>query len=363
MQLDALMPSPPPAAERGQRTIRPNCLRPLSRFGVTNARDVALARSQVTTLRKAQPAPQFGDDDGAVAHNDDDDDDDDRPVVHNDDDDDDWAVAQLWEQQQRWFAVENQEREARHTEELAAAVNRREEAQGAAEPDRSAKEWAWQPHNRGIIRKGNYDGMMLELLDYGNIVAGTPGEFVVVILADTHLFSDTEARPARCSLSTALQAEAAEIGTLYRTQTPISCRLRTPGGWRRFGLGDVRDLRRRTRATRSRRLDLRRESSLRRHYDPTANGANASDNDGNDSSGRVAYNSTSASGGTRGNDASGNDSGEEADITTRLPAHTAWRWWYCRSPPTGQTRPWCHGGVCSRSTCTRRSKTRQPLGR
>ena len=202
MQLDALMPSPPPAAERGQRTIRPNCLRPLSRFGVTNARDVALARSQVTTLLKAQPAPQFGDDDGAVAHNDDDDDDDDRPVVHNDDDGD-WAVAQLREQQQRRFAVEHQERGARHAKELVAAVKRREEAQGAAEP---AEEWARQPHNRDIVRKGNYDEIVVELLDYDRIVAGAPGEFAVVVGAETHLFSDTEARPARCSLSAALQA-------------------------------------------------------------------------------------------------------------------------------------------------------------
>ena len=88
-------------------------------------------RSQVTTLLKAQPAPDDDDDDGAVAHNDDDDDDDDQPVVHNNDNGD-WAVAQLRKQQQQRFAVANQEREARHAEELAAAVKRREEAQGAA---------------------------------------------------------------------------------------------------------------------------------------------------------------------------------------------------------------------------------------
>ena len=127
-------------------------------------------RSQVTTPLKAQPAPQLGDDDGAVAHNDDDDDD--RPVVHNDDDGD-WAVAQLREQQQRRFAVEHQERGARHAKELVAAVKRREEAQGAAEP---AEEWARQPHNRDIVRKGNYDEMMVELVDCGRIAAGAPGE-------------------------------------------------------------------------------------------------------------------------------------------------------------------------------------------
>ena len=167
-------------------------------------------RLQVTTLLKAQPAPD-DDDDGAVAHNDDDDDDDDddggdRPVVHNDDDGD-WAVAQLREQQQRRFAVvENHEREARHAEELAAAVKRREEGHCAAAPGTSDGEWARQPHNRDIVRKGNYDEIVVELLDYDRIVAGAPGEFAVVVGAETHLFSDTEARPARCSLSAALQA-------------------------------------------------------------------------------------------------------------------------------------------------------------
>ena len=62
---------------------------------------------------------------GAAAH--DDDDDDDRPVIDNHDNDGmptDWAVAQLREQQQRRHAKENQEREARHAEELAAAVKK-----------------------------------------------------------------------------------------------------------------------------------------------------------------------------------------------------------------------------------------------
>ena len=61
--------------------------------------------------------------------------------------------------------------------------------------------------------------MMVEPLDYGRICAGAPGEFVVVVGADTQLF--TSLRPASCSLSSALQAEAAEIGTLYRTQTGV----------------------------------------------------------------------------------------------------------------------------------------------
>ena len=159
---------------------------------------------QVTTLLKAQPAPD-DDDDGAVAHNDDDDDDDDQPVVHNNDNGD-WAVAQLRKQQQQRFAVANQEREARHAEELAAAVKRREEGHCAAAPGTSDGEWARQPHNRDIVRKGNYDEIVVELLDYDRIVAGAPGEFAVVVGAETHLFSDTEARPARCSLSAALQA-------------------------------------------------------------------------------------------------------------------------------------------------------------
>ena len=143
-----------------------------------------IGRQQVTALHKAQPAPDDSDDDGAVSHNADDDDD--RPVVHNNNNDD-WAVAHPREQQQRRHAEENQEREARYAEELAAAVKRREEAQGAATATAgpSGEEYARQPHNKDIIRKGNYDEIMVEPLEYGRICAGAPGEFVVVIGADT----------------------------------------------------------------------------------------------------------------------------------------------------------------------------------
>ena len=69
------------------------------------------------------------------------------------------------------------------------------------------------------IREGNYDEMAVLPLDYERICAGDPGEFVVVVGADHPLFMS--AHTETCSLSSALQADGAELGTLYRTQTGV----------------------------------------------------------------------------------------------------------------------------------------------
>ena len=61
--------------------------------------------------------------------------------------------------------------------------------------------------------------MVVEPLDYHRVLAPPAGEFVVVVGVDTHLF--TEACPAQTTLANALQAEEAEIGTLYRTRTGV----------------------------------------------------------------------------------------------------------------------------------------------
>ena len=68
--------------------------------------------------------------------------------------------------------------------------------------------------------------MVVEPLDYHRVLAAAAGEFAVVVGADAHLF--TEARPAQTTLTNALQAEGAEIGTLYRTWTSVRIDYRPP---------------------------------------------------------------------------------------------------------------------------------------
>ena len=134
----------------------------------------------------------------------------------------DGAAAQLAEEQQRRHRNEDEERKARRAEEMAAAVKGAEERR-AATAARTEAEYA---HNIDMVRNGNFDVMAVVPLDYENICAGQPDEFVVVVGADEKLF--TSERPHSCSLTTAMTADGAQIGTLQRTQTGVRVLYGTP---------------------------------------------------------------------------------------------------------------------------------------
>ena len=102
---------------------------------------------------------------------------------------------------------------------LRSSLRPSKKAQGEATAGRTDEEYARQPHNSNKIRNGNYDEMAVLPLDYERICAGDPGEFAVVVGADHPLFMS--AHTEACSLSSALQADGAELGTLYRTQTGV----------------------------------------------------------------------------------------------------------------------------------------------
>ena len=188
-------------------------------FDMVSARR-ATWRQQLDTLFK--PSEKYGNGDdsdndggsGAVSH-----DDDDRPSIDDRDSDGmpiDLAVAQLREETLRRHRTEDEERKARHAEELAAAI---EKKQGEATAAKTNEEYAQLPHNHDIVRRGNYDALTVIPFDYDRMLAGAAGEYVVVVGAEKKLFTDV--RPTHMSLRAALQADGAEIGTLYRTETGV----------------------------------------------------------------------------------------------------------------------------------------------
>ena len=204
-------------------------------FALVSARR-ATWRQQLDTLFKPSEKNDSDDDDngsGAVPHDNDDrpfiDDrdsdgnDDDRPLIDNPDSDGkstDWSVAALREETLRRHRKENEERQARHAVELAAAIEKKQrEKQREATAAKTNEEYAQLPHNCDLVRRANYDVLTVIPFDYDRMLGSAAGEHVVVVGAEKKLFTDV--RPTHMSLRAALQADGAEIGTLYRTETGV----------------------------------------------------------------------------------------------------------------------------------------------